>query len=149
LVDGARQERHGQRAPAHEANLQLFADRQDVRFRVARHYGVFVLNRRNGLDRVRAAKRLRARFGEAEMQNLPFRDQIPDSPCDVLDRDGGIDTVLIEEINAIRLESLQHAVNGQSDVVGPAVKATQHSPGFQVDVPAKLRGDHHLIANGS
>ena len=84
LVDGAGQECHRKRAPAHEANAQLFADRQDVRFRVARHHGVFVLNRRDGLHRVRAAERLRARFREAEMQNLPLRDQILDSPRDVL-----------------------------------------------------------------
>jgi len=50
-------------------------------------------------------------------------DEILDCASDVLDRDSGIDTVLVQEIDAIRLEPLQHSLNGQSDVLRPAVES--------------------------
>jgi len=56
------------------------------------------------------------------MQNFSLRDQIIDRACYIFDRNRRVDTVLIEKINAICLELLQHALDGQSDVLGSALR---------------------------
>ena len=54
---------------------------------------------------MRATNRLHARFGQPEVFDLAFADQILHGPRHLLDRDVRVDAVLIEEIDPFDLES--------------------------------------------
>ena len=70
------------------------------------------------------------------------------APATVLDRHVGIDAMLVEEVDAVGLEPLQHALGRALDVVGAAVEARAALARVGIDVPAELGGDHHLVAHG-
>jgi hypothetical protein len=55
--------------------------------------------------------------------------------------------VLVEEVDAVGLESLQHPFGRGLDVVGAAFQAATAFSRLEVDVPAELRGYHDLIAD--
>ena len=57
---------------------------------------VFALEGRHGLDRVGATDRLHTGFGQAEVLDLAFLNQILHRPRDVFDRHVRVNTVLIE-----------------------------------------------------
>jgi hypothetical protein len=73
---------------------------------------------------VGAAERFRTGFGKAEMQHLSLRDQILDRAGHVFDRDCRVDAVLVEEIDPVGPQPLQHAVNRRAYVLGAAIEAT-------------------------
>jgi len=56
---------------------------------------------------VRAADRLHARLGEAEVIDLPFANQVLHGSRDVFDRDLVVDAVLIEEIDSVDPQALE------------------------------------------
>ena len=69
---------------------------------LARPQRVLALHRGHRLHGVRAADRLRARLGQAEVPHLARRDQVLDGAGDVLDRHVRVDAVLVEEVDARR-----------------------------------------------
>ncbi len=80
------------------------------------------------------------------MLDLPLADQVPDRPGHVLDRDVGIDAMLVVEVDGFDAEPLQRTFGDLSNVVGPTTDdllavSTAH-------LESKLGGDHHLIAKG-
>ena len=78
-LDGAGQEALAERAIGHEADPELVAGVEDaVRLGRAPPERIFVLKRGDRLDRMRAAKRLHARLGQAEMPDLALGDQVAD-----------------------------------------------------------------------
>ena len=85
-------------------------------------------------------------FGEPEVGDLAGGDEVLDGAGDVLDRDGRVDTVLVEQVDALDAESLQRAVDGLADVVRPAVEAATFS-GLWVEAPPELGGDDDLVAD--
>jgi hypothetical protein len=95
------------------------------------------------LDGVGAANRLHAGFRQAEVLHLAGRNEILHCAGDVLDRDLRIDAVLVEQIDPIRLQSLQRCVGDFPDVRGAAVE-----PGLLAafDLEAKLRRNDDAIA---
>src|SRR5437867_11923623 len=93
---------------------------------------------------VGAAEGLLAGFGEAEGAHLPLVDERGHGAHDVLDRYRSVDAVLIEEIDAVRLEPAQRALNGLADVRGPAVRALEGA--LLVELEPELGRDHHAIA---
>ena len=50
-------------------------------------------------------------LGQAPVQDLALRHQVLDRAGDVLDRDLGVDAVLVEEIDAVGAEALEHALD--------------------------------------
>src|SRR5579864_2213851 len=82
-----------------------------------------------------------AGFREAEMQHLAVFDELFHGTRNVLDWDIWIDPMLIEEIDAVRPETLQAPVHHSLDVIGPAV---QTAPVGEVE--AELCCDLHLVA---
>ena len=82
------------------------------------------------------------------MQDLAFGHQVLDRAGDILDRHLRIDPMLVEQVDAVGAQALQHAFDHQLDVIGPAVEAGSALSGLQVDVPAELRGDDDLVAEG-
>ena len=95
---------------------------QDLVLGLAPPQRVFALQRRHGLDRVRAADRLHAGLGQAEVLDLAFANQVLDGSGDVLDRHVGIDAVLVEQIDTVRLEPLQRRLGDLADVRGAAIR---------------------------
>src|ERR1700676_1054126 len=93
---------------------------------------------------MRTTNRLHARFGQTEVLDLAFADEILYRPRDVLDRDVRVDAVLIEQIDSIGLESSQRRVGHLADVRGAAV---QPSLLASLELEAKLGRNHHSIAN--
>jgi hypothetical protein len=57
--------------------------------------------------------------------------------------------VLVQEVNTVGPQALQHVIHHDLDVVGPAIQARESLPGFLVDVPAKLRLNHDFVAEGA
>ena len=92
----AREEALAKRAERNEADAELLERRQHLRFGLSPPQRVLALERRHGLDGVGAADRLRAGFGEAEVLDLAFLNQLLHRAGDVFDRHVRIDAVLIE-----------------------------------------------------
>ena len=80
-----------------------------VRLRLPPPQRVLALQRRDRLDRVRAADRLHAGFGQAEVLDLAFLDQVLHRAGHVLDRHVRIDAVLVEQVDAVGPEPLERA----------------------------------------
>src|SRR5260221_6930601 len=80
------------------------------------------------------------------MFDLALLNELFDRSCDILHRHLGVDAVLIEEVDVIRLQALQHPLGCDLDMIGTAVEAAKTLPRNRVDVPAELGGDYHLSA---
>src|SRR6185436_851638 len=77
------------------------------------------------------------------MPDLAFRDQLLDRPCYIFDWYVRIDSVLIEQIDNISLESLERSVGNVFDVRWVAVDAYLLS--FGTEFETKFCSYHHLI----
>jgi hypothetical protein len=75
------------------------------------------------LNRVAPANGLRACFGQPEVLDLAFANQVLHRTRDVFDRDVRIDTVLIEEVDPVGLEPFQRCVSDLADVRRTTVEA--------------------------
>jgi hypothetical protein len=84
--------------------------------------------------------------GRGKMLDLALADQLLHGPGDVPDRHIGVDAVLVQKVDAVGLETLQHPVGRDLYVLGTAVQAGMAIPRLGVDVRAELRGDRHLLA---
>ena len=121
-LDRAGEKTLAQRAERHEADAELLERRQDLVLRLPPPQRIFALQRGDRLHRVRAADRLHAGFGQAEMLDLALLDQVLDRSRHVFDRHVGIDAVLIEQIDAVGPEPLQRGLGDLPDVLRPAVQ---------------------------
>ena len=135
-----------ERAERDEADPELLERRQHLRLGVSRPQRVLALQRGDGLDRVRAADRLRRRFGQAEVPDLALPDQLADGARDVLDRDVRVYAVLIEEIDRLDAQPSQRGLRDLLDVLRPAVHADLFAFAGRVEREPELRGDHHPVA---
>ena len=58
------------------------------------------------------------RLGQAEVADLPGRDELGHGADGLLDRDGLVDAVLVVEVDVVDAEPLQAGVAGGPDVLG-------------------------------
>jgi hypothetical protein len=96
---------------------------------------------------MRPAQGLRSRLRETERAHLAREDQILDGPRDLLDRDAGVDAVLVEEIDPIGAQPTQRGVDDLTNVIGLTVQPAT-LPGGRIDVERELGGDDDLVAEG-
>jgi hypothetical protein len=54
--------------------------------------------------------------------------------------------VLIEQVDMVGPQALQHALGGSRDMLRPAVERTQPFAGEEIDVMAKLGRYHNILA---
>jgi len=80
------------------------------------------------------------------MQDLALRHEVLDRARNVFDRYRGIDSMLVEEIDAVGAEPLEHTFHDHFDVTGPAVEPWAPHASVLIDVPAELRCDYHLVS---
>lgn len=73
-------------------------------------------------------------------------DEVGNRTCHVFDWHLRVDAVLIEQIDPIGPQAFQHVIDDDFDVLRPAVEARAALTSLLVDVPAKLRCDHYLVA---
>ena len=75
------------------------------------------------------------------MPDLALSAEVADGPGHVFDRHLRIDSVLVEQVDVVSPEPLQHLLHDLADVVRPAVE----SSGFEVET--ELRREDHLVAD--
>ena len=73
------------------------------------------------MDGVGPAHRLGGRLAEADVQHLALFHQLGHRADGFLDRDVGIDPVLVEEVDVVGAESLERPLDRAADVGGRAV----------------------------
>ena len=59
---------------------------------------------------------------------------------------GRIDPVLVQKIDVVGTQALQHGVDDRDDVLGAAVQTAGSRAGLQIDVEAELGRDDDLVA---
>ena len=146
LVDLAREEALAQRAERNEADAEFLERRQHLLLGLPPPQRVFALECRDRLDGVGATDRLHACFGEAEVLDLAFLNQVLHRSRHVLDRHVRVDAVLIEQVDGIDLEPLERGLGDLLDVLRPAVQADPARPAVGIELEPELGGDHHLLA---
>jgi hypothetical protein len=68
---------------------------------------------------------------------------------DVLNWDFRVDTVLVEQVDAVCAKALEHPLDHALDMIGLAVEPGTALPRLLVDVPAELGRDLDLISKGA
>src|SRR5438128_4703653 len=112
-------------------------------FRVPPPERVFALNCRDRLNCVCATDGLRACFRKAKVLNLTFLNQFLHRSRHVFDGHVRVNTVLIEQIDGIDLESVERGLGDLLDAFGPTIQAWKG-----INVEPELRGYHHLPTEG-
>jgi hypothetical protein len=72
---------------------------------------------------VGAADGLAPASDRPKCRTLPSADQVLDRARHVLDRHGGVDAVLVEQVDAVGPQALQRGLDDLADAFGPAVHA--------------------------
>src|SRR6185437_390441 len=123
---------------------QLAQQRDDTGLEVPLPQRVLALQRRDRVHGVRAADRLLARLGETEEANLPVVHEAGHGSCYVLDRHRGIHAVLVQQVDVVRLQPAQRALDGFADVCRPAVHAGYRA--VRIEGEAEFGGDEDAVA---
>ena len=142
-TDGAGEEAPAEGTEGHQADAEFVERRQDLGLDAAGPQRVLALKRRHRLDGVGTADGSGPGLGQPEVGHLADCHEFGDSPGDVLDGHGGVDAVLVEQVDPVRSQSPQRRVGHPADLVGPAVEADRAAV---ADVPAELGGDDDLVA---
>ena len=99
-----------------------------------------------------ATDRLHSCFRQAEVLDLTFLNQVLHRPRHVFDWHVRVNTVLIEQVDGIDLESLKRALGDLLDVFWPTIQGwgPPHPSGIElgIEVEAELGGYHHLSTKG-
>jgi hypothetical protein len=95
---------------------------------------------------MRAAQGFQAHLRQAPVQDLPLLHELLHGAGHVFDRHRRIHPVLVQQVDAVGAQALQHAFDRLLDVGRAAVQAGQALARLEVDVPAELGGDRDLVA---
>src|SRR5436189_2099604 len=79
------------------------------------------------------------------MPHLALLHEVLNRAGGILDRHLWIDAVLVEEIDAIRLQAPQHVVHDDFDVLGFAVETGESLAGLLINVPSEFRRDYYAV----
>src|ERR1700735_4992965 len=96
-----------------------------------------------------ATNRLCACLRKAKVLHLARLDQILHGAGGLLNRRVGIDAVLVEKIDSVRLQTLQRAFDGLLDMGGPTVSCCPLAIVAGIGFEPELGSDHDVFAKGS
>src|SRR4051794_16068944 len=144
-LDLAGQEAAAERRERHQADAELADGRQDVPLQVPLPQRILALQRGDRVDGVGAPDVGDARLGEAEEAHLARGHQLAHRARHLLHRHRRVDAVLVEQVDAVRPEPPQGALDHLADVLRPAVAAGARLLPV-LDAEAELRGEGHLVA---
>ena len=116
-------------------------------FPVASPQRIFALQRSDRMDFGCTAKRVWTGFREAEPADFAGFDEFSEGANGVLDRNVGINAMLVVEIDDVDAETLEAAVTGATNVGWGAVHAAAGTVG--IDAEAELGGDYDTIARAA
>jgi hypothetical protein len=85
-----------------------------------------------------------ADVAQAEVLHLALGDQVADHAGDLLDRNGGVGDVLVEEVDVVAPQVAQAVLGDLADVFRAAVEGGAERLGGHVE--AELGGEDHLVA---
>ncbi len=123
LAHGAGEESPAQRAVCHQSDAEFLAGFEDaVRLHATGPQRILILQGGHRLHGMRAANGLRTRFGQAEMADLSFLDEVLHGARDILDGNVRVDAVLIEQIDRLDAEALERGLGDLANMFGPAVQ---------------------------
>ncbi len=148
-LEAAGQEPAPERRVGDEADPELAAGGENLRLGVAGPERVLGLDRGDRVHVVSPADRLRRGLAEPDVEHLAVGDQLRHRADRLLDRDVGIDAVLVVEINMVGAEAPQRALDRAEDVLGRAVDRADggHVARRRAVGPARELGrDHVLVA---
>ena len=145
VVDLAGEKALAQRAEWHEADTQFLERGQNRLLRLSPPEGVFTLESHNPLHGVGATDRLHACFGQPEVLDLAFANQVLHRTRDILDRHIRVDAMLIEEIDSVGFETRERCVSHFADMRRAAVEARLFAV---LELEPELGRNHHVIADG-
>src|SRR5262249_34066508 len=148
FVDLSREESLPQRAIWNESDSEFLECRQHFRFWPSRPQRVFALDCSDRLDCMCASNRLRSCFRKAEVFHLTLLNQVLHRSRHVFDRHVWINTVLIEHINDLDLESLERGLGDLLDVLWPTIQPHPARLSVGLKFESELRGYHHLLTEG-
>ena len=133
-----------------EADPQLAAGRQDLGLRVARPERVLGLHGGDRMDGVRAADRVGRGLAEADVAHLALLDELAHRADRLLDRNVGVDAVLVVEVDVIGAQPLQRAVDRAAHVLGEPSSGpiVDMSPGVANPIRARTSSRSRIRRDG-
>ena len=132
-----------ERAVRDEADPELARRLEDAVLGVARPQRVLGLERSDRVHRVGAPDRVGRRLGEAQVADLPLRDELRHRADRLLDRDGLVDAVLVIEIDVVDVQPTERRLDGRAHVFRASVDA---AGSVLPDEVRELRGEDHFVA---
>src|SRR5439155_24332929 len=105
---------------------------------------IFVLERRNRMNRVRTANGLGRSLREAEVAHLALLHELGHRAHGVLDRRIRIDAMLVIEVDMVDAQSAERAFDGLADVLGPSVDPSSRRVAFIANDP-ELGREYDLL----
>src|SRR5262249_18008500 len=137
-----------ERAERDKTDAQFLEYRKHLAFRFAPPQRILVLQRRDRLHGMSATNRGDAGLRQAEMLHFSFADEIANRARDILDRNVGIDAMLVEKIDGVGPEAAQRRFGHLANMSRTAVESL---PAFSLrpDPKTELRGDDHAAAERS
>ena len=141
----AGQEAFTQRTEWNQPDPEFLQRRDHLRFRLPPPKRIFTLERSDGLNGVCAANGLHACFRKSEVFHLTFLNQLLHRSGDFFDWNVRIDTVLIEQVDDIGLETLQRSLGDLLDVLRAAIQPSLLASA-RIKLEPELGGDHHVPA---
>lgn len=88
-------------------------------------------------------------FGQAEIPDLAFGNQILNRTGHILDRHFRIDTMLVKQVDHICLQAFQRRFSHFTDMPGTAVQFRPFSVVTGIGDKAELGGYRHVVAEGA
>jgi hypothetical protein len=134
-----------ERAVGDEAYAEFTAGREQFVFRLAAPQGIFGLQRANGMNFCGPAQGLRGGFREPYVADLSFLQKLSHGADRFFDGRGGIDAVLVVEIDGLDSQALQAGFAGSAHVFRLAVHSANVGV-LGIANDAEFRGQYKLIA---
>ncbi len=143
--EGTGEEPAAERRVGDDADPQRPAGGQDLGLDPALPERILGLQRADRVHGVGAPERRCARFRQAEVADLPGLDELGHGAHDLLDRHGGVDAMLVEEVDPVGSQPTERSIDHLADAGRPAVEARNLAVG--PDPEAELgRHDHPVPA---